>query len=201
MTYEELITEIGNNLREAEAWPGTVVQEQIDRCYAAVVATAMFLPLPRLTLSESVLTPAETPLKQAPFPANIFNIRQDQGIAFLEFDTGYRVLAESIPFQSVSRSAGNEWQDKTLFNVDDRSKIIWFINAETLTLHHAGYPVRPTTGNYTSTDVPLDSAAIESAIQLVVAHVSGTTVKNPAAAQFAILLNQLYSGVGGQSNG
>lgn len=198
MTYAAFITQVGLNLREVEAWPGTVVQEQIDRCYAAVVATAMFLPLPRLTLKNAALVVTLSPLKQAAMPSDIFAIRPDQGIAYLAFDTGFKSLGESIPFENVARSAGNSWQDKTLFCIDDRSKLIWFINADTLTLHYAGYPVRPTTGNYTSTDVPLDSAAIESAIQLVVAHVSGTTVKNPAAAQFAILLNQLYQGIGGK---
>jgi hypothetical protein len=199
MTYTQFIAQVNLNLREAEAWPESpATQDQVDRSYAAILAVAMRTPLERLPKVETTLTPSGTALIKADLPATIFSLRSDLGIKYFEFDTGrIKFIEQAVPYQTIERSAVNEWQNgNLLFTVDTAANSVWYCGASTVKLNHAVYPAKPLIANIGSTNVPLNGTDIEQAVQLVVAHVSGTTVKNPSASQFAILMNQLYQGVG-----
>jgi hypothetical protein len=100
---------------------------------------------------------------------------------------------ESIVYQSVVRASTNAFQaSNILFNVDPKSRCIWFTGASVVRINHFAVPTKPATGAVGSTDIFLAGNNVDEAVQIVSAHVNGVTVKSPSAAQFAIILSEMY---------
>lgn len=198
MKYSDVISLIDKEVRDQEAWPlpGSATQEQINRTHAAVLAVASQTPIQRLVPVVSTLTPTGDTLKKAPLPATLFTLRADLGVELFEFDTAiYKTIERAVTFEMVQSAGLNYFQQENLlFSIDARSLNIWYTGATTVKVTHVPYPVKPTTGNYTTTDVPLNGTDIEQVVQIVTAHVNGVTIKDPASSQFAIILKQLYQG-------
>ena len=196
MTYNQLIGLVNDQLRDQEAWPfpASATADQLRRCYVAVVAVSMTVPLQRLELSVANLAPSSPVIGvyTSPLPANLFTLRPDLGISHFKFDGIRRYIRDQVDLGVVNAAAENEFQSgNKLFHLIAESKQIVHTEVSQAQVVHAPMPSEPSTGASTFELQPTD---IESVIQIVVAHVSGVTIKNPAAAQFAILLKQMYDG-------
>lgn len=197
MKYSDFIALVSREVRDLEAWPSdsSKVQEQVDRSYAAMLAVAQNTDLSNLsTALSSALAVSGSGLIKAVLPATTYFRRPDLGISFVEFDGAHtRMPNESIVYQSVVRSSSNAFQaSNILFNVDPQSRCIWFTGATSVRINHFPVPAKPATGAVGSTDIFLAGNDVDEAVQIVAAHVNGVTVKSPSAAQFAIILSEMY---------
>lgn len=196
MKYSDFIALVDRELREKEAWPAasSKLQEQVDRCFAAILAVAATAPLQRLPIDDETLVVTGSKLKKAALPDDLFTMRDDLGIKLFEFDsTHFRTIATNMSFESVERASRNSFQSSNiLLSVDPANSCLWFTGATTVDLYYAPIPIKPATADIATTDVPLDDLHIEQAVQIVSAHVNGVTVKNEAGARFATILHQLY---------
>lgn len=199
MTYQDFISLVGREVLDRRAWPsdGTKLQEQIDLAYVSGLAVATELPLTRFTLSIAPLTlqsvvPSST-TETYLFPGSIFSERQDLGVNAIIINGKDVFLSESVPVSSVYQAGENEFQStENLFSVDLAGRKVYVNNATTVGMSHFPRPVKPTTGNYTSADYFIPTKDAQRAVHVVSSHVSGSRIRDNAAATFQSMLEQYY---------
>lgn len=204
-TYDEIIPLLSNELRDEEAWPtdSSKKAEQVNLLYQAAIAVAKDIPLGRLNLVDSAaLTEITTgeiyqyDIKEI----DLCSFREDDGLAYLILDGQQFPFSQAISEDAMLKvSGGLMHENRILFSLNLRTKVIYASNITELKLRHVKDftpPVSSTTGSTNSSDTllfPLQPGNdTERVIHIVAAHVSGVTIKDPAGAQFQALLEEIY---------
>lgn len=208
MKYSAVIPFLDAELRNEEAWPDatTKVDEQINLLYIAALSVYKEIPLLRTTVliveSASLATTtfgSNSQLKRVTLPETIFDLRPDYGIATYRLDNVDFTIDQAVSKDSILSIGDNKTHTgNTLFALDQDNNQLYVANVADVKLFHVPIFTKPTNDDdvntdYENLDWPLKPGTdTQRAIHVVAAHISGSTIRDSANAQFQALLQEVY---------
>jgi hypothetical protein len=212
MTYQDIIALVGNELRDVEAWPddATKLQEQIDRIYDNLKVLAAGVPIQMLTPEvgkSEELTPTNSDGRgyyEADIPADVFSSRPDLGVRHVDvFNSNLSMRLRIFGEEFLSVVAIKQLSGSSVFSgdirigIDERAGKVFASNLQQdtkLQFYYIPAPQKPTTEQVGESGfVPIKKLMVPTLIQMVAAHVSGVTIRDPEAMQVHGALARTYS--------
>lgn len=203
MNYQKLIQHVAKEVRD-RAWPepdGSVMQEQIDISYAAVLAKAIVLPIYKLDKSSATIAGLDATQNNGylsyDLPDDLFIDREDLGVYQHKFDSVIYDVSQSMPINSFRMMAENSLYagDSSVFSYEEKTRFLHVLstdNTQDVELTYTPEPARPTDSDYNTTDVPLPKGELQPTIHLIAAHITGSRMRDSAGAQFQSILSRTY---------
>lgn len=199
MTYSEFIAMVSREVLDRRAWPndGTKLQEQVDLSYVAGLAVACELPLSSFNLATTNMSATEiggTGVYQGDLPGNLFTERDDLGVHNFIIGGIPRYAHEQLPVQSVFKAGANLIQSgQKFFAIDISGRKLFTSGNNTMAVVHFPTPSKPAVGAVGTQDYFLPEKHSQRAVHIVASHLSGSRIRDNAAASFQSMLGQFYS--------
>lgn len=199
MTYSDFILRVRQEVNVDEVLPEVsgdpaIAAKILNLAHIAVLVVAGEVPAKRLASKQSTLSVQnQGTIKVAALPAELFAERPDHGIVNLLLDGQAYDMDGMYSTAHLRAAAGNPFQKGVPHAaIRPHERLLYFVNASLADLIYIERPEKPTPQNYTTQMTPLSGNDVETAVQLVAAHLTGVRGGDPQLAALHKQFSQLY---------